>query len=127
MLGPKLGLEISHAPGASPLSVFGTRFVWYNGVARAPGGREGLKLASFRKKRSGQRALSDPAAEVEGVGWKIRLHKGLIWIAEGPAVLRAGGTKDNSPSSASKVPRSRKLLPGFRVADAWDKRFLVNN
>ena len=107
----------------------------------APGGEKAEGLA-----------LSDPAAEAAGVGWKIGLHKRLTWTAEASAFLGRGAVEtktsyqpktaeasavlrlrelaDHELEFAARVSRrcvSGTLLPGFRVADAYSKGILADS
>ena len=72
--------------------------------ALAANGLEALCLrgAAFGGDEAKGLALSDPAAEAEGVGWKIRLHKRLTWPLKlqrflGGAVLKLKAVINRRP------------------------------
>ena len=81
-----------------------SRMDW-NWRGAAPGGEktEGL-------------ALSDPAAEAAGVGWKIGLHKRLTWTAEASAFLGRGAVETKT-SYQPKTAEASAVLRLWGLAD----------
>jgi hypothetical protein len=80
----------------------------WNWRGAAPGGEktEGL-------------ALSDPAAEAAGVGWKIGLHKRLTWTAEASAFLGRGAVETKT-SYQPKTAEASAVLRLWGLADHGD-------